>query len=135
MTELGRPIPPLGVQRIEAGTRRVDVDDLLAFAAALGVSPVTLLMPSKSTAEAQLSFGGVEVSARKLWQWLRAERGIQSLTGRQLEFITRSWPTWELERLERDFLDVRARQLREMTDPLGVKQADRLFEDDDGDNQ
>src|SRR6476661_6760490 len=39
-------ISPVGVRRIEDGERRVTVDDLLAFAVALGVSPVTLLMPN-----------------------------------------------------------------------------------------
>jgi transcriptional regulator with XRE-family HTH domain len=43
--EIGRPIPELGLRRIESGDRRVDVDDLMALAAALDVSPATLLMP------------------------------------------------------------------------------------------
>jgi hypothetical protein len=45
LEEMGRPIPELGLRRIESGDRRVDVDDLMALAMALGVSPVTLLMP------------------------------------------------------------------------------------------
>ena len=40
---LGRPIPVLGLRRIERGERRVDVDDLLALAAAFGVEPIRLL--------------------------------------------------------------------------------------------
>jgi transcriptional regulator with XRE-family HTH domain len=39
----GRHIPPLGIARIEAGTRRVDVDDLCALARALDVSIVRLM--------------------------------------------------------------------------------------------
>lgn len=39
----GRPIPPLGLRRLEAGTRRVDVDELVALAAVLGVMPQDLL--------------------------------------------------------------------------------------------
>jgi transcriptional regulator with XRE-family HTH domain len=42
---LGRPIPVLGLRRIELGERRVDVDDLLALADALGIAPVLLLAP------------------------------------------------------------------------------------------
>ncbi|MFJ3786974.1 helix-turn-helix domain-containing protein [Streptomyces sp. NPDC090093] len=38
---LSQPI----VSRVEAGTRRVDVDELLALAVALGVAPVALLPP------------------------------------------------------------------------------------------
>jgi transcriptional regulator with XRE-family HTH domain len=41
--DAGRPIPVLGLRRIEAGERRVDVDDLMGLAAALEVSPTYLL--------------------------------------------------------------------------------------------
>jgi transcriptional regulator with XRE-family HTH domain len=40
---LGRSIPPLAVARIEAGTRRVDADDLVALAAVFGVAAGRLL--------------------------------------------------------------------------------------------
>lgn len=35
LKQLGRPIPPLGISRLENGDRRVDVDDLMALAEAL----------------------------------------------------------------------------------------------------
>ena len=47
LTKIGRDIPPLGLGRIESGTRRVDVDDLTALAVVFGVSPVSLLMPAR----------------------------------------------------------------------------------------
>jgi transcriptional regulator with XRE-family HTH domain len=40
---VGRPILPSGLSKIEAGTRRVDVDDLVALAEALGTAPDDLL--------------------------------------------------------------------------------------------
>jgi transcriptional regulator with XRE-family HTH domain len=40
---IGRPIPVLGLRRIEQGERRVDADDLVALAEVLGVEPVQLL--------------------------------------------------------------------------------------------
>jgi transcriptional regulator with XRE-family HTH domain len=43
----GRGIPPLGLRRIEAGHRRVDVDDLVALADVLDVTPYTLLGKGK----------------------------------------------------------------------------------------
>jgi transcriptional regulator with XRE-family HTH domain len=43
MTAAGRKITASGVQRIEAGARRIDVDDLVALARALGVTPADLL--------------------------------------------------------------------------------------------
>lgn len=45
LTDLGRPIPPLGLRHIEAGNRRVDVDDLVMLALALDVAPLALLLP------------------------------------------------------------------------------------------
>ena len=42
----GRPIPILGLRRIETGDRRVDVDDLVAVAEIFGVSLSDLLDPA-----------------------------------------------------------------------------------------
>ena len=42
---LGRPILPAVLHRLSQGRRRVDADDLVAFAAALGVTPADLLLP------------------------------------------------------------------------------------------
>lgn len=53
LTDLGRPIHVLGLRRIEIGARRVDVDDLLALACALGVAVVDLLVPGDSADEAE----------------------------------------------------------------------------------
>jgi transcriptional regulator with XRE-family HTH domain len=43
LTKVGRPILPSGLNKIEQGTRRVDVDDLVALAEALWVIPDDLL--------------------------------------------------------------------------------------------
>jgi transcriptional regulator with XRE-family HTH domain len=57
LTELGRPILPSGITKIEQGARRVDVDDLNALAAALGVSPTRLLLHgSEDEAEFEAEF-------------------------------------------------------------------------------
>lgn len=45
LSEAGRPIPPLGLSRLENGERKVSAGDLVALAAVLDVSPVTLLLP------------------------------------------------------------------------------------------
>ncbi|MEU7042854.1 helix-turn-helix transcriptional regulator [Streptomyces varsoviensis] len=42
-TAFGRPMTITTLSRIERRRRRCDVDDLVAIAAALGVSPLTLL--------------------------------------------------------------------------------------------
>jgi transcriptional regulator with XRE-family HTH domain len=43
LTEVGRPIVASGLSKIERGDRRVDVDDLVALAAALDTIPNDLL--------------------------------------------------------------------------------------------
>lgn len=45
LTAAGRPILSTVISKIERGERRVDIDDLFAFAAVLGVTPAQLLEP------------------------------------------------------------------------------------------
>jgi transcriptional regulator with XRE-family HTH domain len=47
LAALGRPILPSGLSKIEQGTRRVDVDDLVALAAALETVPSHLLVATQ----------------------------------------------------------------------------------------
>jgi transcriptional regulator with XRE-family HTH domain len=44
----GRPMAVTAISRTEYRQRRVDVDDLIALAAALGVSPTALLLPARA---------------------------------------------------------------------------------------
>ncbi|MEV6212141.1 helix-turn-helix domain-containing protein [Kitasatospora sp. NPDC051914] len=79
--ELGRPIPPLGITRLEAGTRRVDADDLMALAAALNVSPGTLLLPHEQPSgdktdpyEYWIKATGIgHVPWETAWRWMHGE--------------------------------------------------------------
>ena len=101
LDEVGRSIPDLGLRRIEAGDRRVDVDDLMALAVALGVSPATLLMPAVHSVGPQDHVESTAVTfpilARQLWGWLTARRPL----GRQnlFSFAEQSWPGWVQEEL------------------------------------
>lgn len=45
LTLAGHPIPGYMLGRLEAGERRIDVDDLVALAGVLGVTPDELLEP------------------------------------------------------------------------------------------
>jgi hypothetical protein len=45
LEEADRPVPPLGLSRMIRAERRVDVDELAALAAVLGVSTDVLLAP------------------------------------------------------------------------------------------
>lgn len=77
LAALGQPIPDTGITKTEQGTRRVDVDDLVALALALGVTPNTLLLP-------QVNFAGgagaryeltpqAPGTAEDLWRWAQGE--------------------------------------------------------------
>jgi transcriptional regulator with XRE-family HTH domain len=72
LVAIGRPIPALGLRRIEAGERRVDADDLVALAVAFGVSPLTLLLPADGAYELASPMTGVagrEVAHNTQWLW------------------------------------------------------------------
>jgi hypothetical protein len=51
LTKIGRPIPELGLRRIERGERRVDVEDLLALSYVLKVAVVDLMVDKDATDE------------------------------------------------------------------------------------
>lgn len=77
LTRLGRPIPVLGLSRMEKGERRVDADDLVALAIALDCAPSKLLLPELdppgSPAMHSLTPQGTEGSAIELWEWAIGE--------------------------------------------------------------
>ncbi|MDI2127942.1 transcriptional regulator [Yinghuangia seranimata] len=78
--ELGRPIPPLGISRIESGTRRVDVDDLVALAIVLGVNVSTMLLPfTDDHAEIADLTGVGAVSADRAWDWADGAMPIEAI--------------------------------------------------------
>ncbi len=95
LAEIGRDIPPLGLRRLEAGTRRADVDDLVALAAALGVSPSTLLMPLAASRDEVVEVTGRKPdTAEATWDWLRA---LQFRGYEDMESLAASNPPWAVE--------------------------------------
>jgi hypothetical protein len=69
MDELGQPVPASGITRIEKGDRRVDVDDLIAFALALNVSPNALLLPARWDNDPVELTPNKSLSSRTAWLW------------------------------------------------------------------
>lgn len=66
------PIPPLGLRRIEAGERRVNVDDLTALAYVLKTSPAYLLMPHSPERDRPETLTGIgQLEAFELWKWIQ----------------------------------------------------------------
>ena len=71
LEEAGRPITASSITKLELGQRKVDVDDLVAIAIALRVSPTALLLPptAEPTATITVTTGGTH-SADAAWDWL-----------------------------------------------------------------
>lgn len=91
-----RAISAVGVRRVESGERRVDVDDLAAFAVALGVSPITLLMPQAENRDDEVTVTGVNdpQPALTLWLWLLAEMPMRGDRRIPLAFQFDTRPSW-----------------------------------------
>ncbi|MGO2811567.1 helix-turn-helix domain-containing protein [Brevibacterium aurantiacum] len=98
LTEIGHRIPVLGLRRIEAAARRVDMDDFIALAAALNVPPLSLVanVPADApTPDYQMATGlPDDVGPREFQAWVRGETDM-SLKGR-VEYWKR-----EIQRIER----------------------------------
>lgn len=107
MKSAGRPVSHTTISQIEAGSRRVTADELVAFAAALEVSPTTLLMPYAANPETKVEASGMEpTSALELWRWLTATAGRPpgSDVEVDLAWIHRARPTWTFRQLSDDEL-------------------------------
>lgn len=79
LAAVGRPIAPLGLRRLEAGERRVDVDDLMALAVVLDVSPLALLLPADASPEQASAITGVndrDVAHDVQWSFGQGRRSI-----------------------------------------------------------
>ncbi|WP_222111335.1 helix-turn-helix domain-containing protein [Gordonia sihwensis] len=118
LDEIGRAIPPLGLRRIEAGQRRVDVDDLIALAIALKSTPATLLTPNAESSEQQTDATGLrKIQVKTLWQWVTASapvEGKHSDATSYLEWTTTALPRWrqiEVAEGALDLLELRRAEL------------------------
>ena len=101
LREVGRPIPALGLSRIEKGTRRVDADDLVGLALALGVNPAALLLPRDTGPYDEIELtADVRATARAVWEWSAGNfplvaSGADPLTWRDIaDFEANARPAW-----------------------------------------
>lgn len=80
LAAVGRPIRTTGLARLEAGRRRVDVDDLVALALALGVSPLRLLLPARDDDAAVEMYveltDEIAIPWDRAWRWAAGEAPI-----------------------------------------------------------
>lgn len=73
MGAAGRPMLASGLHRLEQGSRRIDVDDLVALAIVFDCAPVTLLFPPDTGGDVQLTWSQT-VEALVAWDWARGVR-------------------------------------------------------------
>lgn len=75
LREVGHEISASGLQKIEAGARRVDVDDLLALAVALDVNPTALLFPRTDSEPLEVT-GARFKDFRDVWEWAMGQNSL-----------------------------------------------------------
>ncbi len=69
LAEVGRPMPPSTLSKIEGKSRVVDVDDLIALALALRVNPSALLLPPRAD-DTEIALTPTRTApAWAAWQW------------------------------------------------------------------
>jgi transcriptional regulator with XRE-family HTH domain len=87
----------VGIRRIESGERRVTPDDLVCLSLALGVSPISLLMPYTPKANSLVHVTGLSepVNDVNLWTWLGATKPLHD-DQEWMAFIVAAWPVWML---------------------------------------
>lgn len=72
--DLGHPILPSGITKVEDGSRRVDIGDLVALALALGVNPNRLLLPAEWRPTDQIALTpAVTANVLAAWAWADGE--------------------------------------------------------------
>ncbi|MFK4595722.1 helix-turn-helix domain-containing protein [Streptomyces pristinaespiralis] len=78
----GRPIPASGITRMEKAERQVVVDELVALAAALRVSPSALLLPLTDDPSVSVDLTGAgTVDAATAWDWLDGVAPLKATAG------------------------------------------------------
>ncbi|MSO78183.1 MAG: XRE family transcriptional regulator [Acidimicrobiia bacterium] len=89
--DLGRPMLPSAITKIEQGTRRVDADDLIALAIVLDVTPNRLLLMDRE--QAVEAGGDVDlvpakrVLWREAWEWATGEQTLDEIKTTKSQYL------------------------------------------------
>jgi hypothetical protein len=82
LEKIGRRITASALQKIEAGKRRVDADELVALAFVLRTTPNNLLLPDTAEQGRMVEVTGIgEVDAADLWEWAHGHKPLYVLDG------------------------------------------------------
>ena len=106
LNELGHGIAHSGLSKIENTTRRVDVDDLLAIALALNVSPLALLLPDKRDPEAIAKITGTSATIGELWYWAQGNSPLPHDVGVEKHGEHETWTPEGYVARSQDFLEL-----------------------------
>lgn len=97
LAEEGRPIKIGALSNLERGQRGVDVDDLVALAVVLNVTPAQLLMPVRSEGEE----ADVELTEHRAapwfrsWQWMCGDHWLDDARPPSAAPATQDWQVAE----------------------------------------
>lgn len=143
LATVGRSMTPVAIRDAENGKRRVDVDDLMAFAIVFGVSPLTLLLPNSGSCDVKAHVTGHagEITCNQIWRWALGEHPLPSarpetmdaMMSRRAQFRERAKPTIDdikpsdenvtetpMQYAARVFANLTPEQLQAMTDALNA---------------
>lgn len=129
LKEIGHPISNDGLSKIETGKRKVDVDDLVALAVALDVSPLTLLLPVDIGKDGAVPLTEKRsVDAETAWEWMRVNKPLETPPGddgeAQWKQQLRNLPAW-LQRITastpfmRRFINDKSAELERLRKAVG----------------
>jgi transcriptional regulator with XRE-family HTH domain len=76
--DVGQPILATGITKTETRTRRMDIDDLLALAVALDVSPNRLLLTGTADNSPIELTPQVNVTSMKAWMWATGREPLRA---------------------------------------------------------
>lgn len=130
LSQLGRSLLPSGITKVEADDRRVDVDDLVALALALDVSPNRLLLAARADDTLLELTTDLSVPAHDAWRWATGETPLPGDdvydVDRRQEFVAANRPH-DPSVAE----DVTMRELRHYRDdtPELAREANRLLDE------
>lgn len=76
LADIGQPIPRLGLQRLEAGDRKVNAEEIVALARVFDVPALLLMFPFDATSTPTEILPGVVVDTRTAMKWFTGRANL-----------------------------------------------------------
>ena len=90
---LGVKLDATAITRLESGTRRVSLDDVIAIAAALGVSPLHLFVPLDNDLSLNVT-PGLALPVLDVRMWVRGQRPLRETDDERLFYAQTPEGDW-----------------------------------------